>query len=52
MVVSQDVTKKCFGFIPDLEKYEGVYTDQKLCTLWGISDSEWEYINTRINNIL
>lgn len=50
-VVSQDVTKKTFGFIPDLEKYEETYTDKKLCKLWGITDEEWEYINSRIQDI-
>lgn len=51
MVISQDVTKRCFGFIPDLDKYEGVYTDEQLCKLWNISETEWEYIDSRINNI-
>jgi site-specific DNA-methyltransferase (adenine-specific) len=50
-VVSQHVTKKVFGFIPDLGKYEGEFTDQKLCSLWGITKTEWEYIDSRINNI-
>lgn len=30
-VVSQDVTKKNFCFIPDLGHYQGVYNDQMLC---------------------
>lgn len=51
MVISQDVTKRCFGFIPDLDKYERVYTDEQLCKLWNISETEWEYIDSRINNI-
>jgi len=51
MVISQDVTKRCFGFIPDIEKYEGIYTDKQLCKLWEITDDEWEYIDSRINNI-
>lgn len=50
-VVSQDVTKKCFAFIPDLEKYEGTYTDKQLCKLWGITDDEWSYIDSRVRNI-
>ena len=50
-VISQDVTKRCFGFIPDLEKYDGIYTDKQLCKLWNITDDEWEYIDSRINNI-
>ncbi|MBT5419325.1 MAG: DEAD/DEAH box helicase, partial [Candidatus Cloacimonetes bacterium] len=47
-VVSQDVTKKNFGFIPDLGKYEGVYTEKQLCKLWKITDDEWSYIDSRI----
>ena len=50
-VVSQDVTKKCFAFIPDLETYEGAYTDKKLCKLWGITNDEWSYIDSRIRNM-
>jgi hypothetical protein len=50
-VVSQDVTKKCFAFIPDLEKYEGKYTDKQLCKLWNITDDEWNYIDSRVRNI-
>jgi len=50
-VISQDVTKRCFGFIPDFEKYEGQYTDKQLCELWGISNGEWNYIDSRIKEI-
>lgn len=50
-VVSQHVTKKVFGFIPDFDKYEGTYTDQQLCSLWGITDNEWDYIDSRIQDI-
>ena len=50
-VVSQDVTKKNFCFVPDLGKYSGRYTDKQLCSMWGITDDEWQYINSRIGNI-
>lgn len=50
-VVSQDVTRKKFCFIPDLGKYEGTYTDEQLCDFWGITDEEWEYIDSKISNI-
>ena len=49
-VVSQDVTQKNFIFIPDLGKYEGVYTDEILCKRWNITDEEWQYINSKIHN--
>ncbi len=50
-VVSQDVTKKNFCFVPDLGEYNGEYTDEMLCTKWGITEDEWQYIDSRINNI-
>ncbi|SFR83994.1 Eco57I restriction-modification methylase domain-containing protein [Maribacter stanieri] len=50
-VVSQDVTRKCFAFIPDLEKYEGTYTDKQLCKLWDITNEEWKHIESRVRDI-
>jgi len=50
-VVSQDVTKRNFRFIPDLVKYEIEYSDDLLRKLWNISDEEWAYIDSRISNI-
>lgn len=47
-VISQDVTKDCFAFVPDLSKYEGIFTDERLCKLWHITDEEWRHINSRI----
>jgi len=44
-VISQDVTKQCFCFVPDLGKYEGEYTDEMLIKRWGISRDEWEFID-------
>lgn len=49
-VVSQDVTKKCYAFIPDLKSYQGKFTDKKLCNMWGITEDEWNYIDSRIHN--
>jgi len=50
-VVSQDVTREKFKFVPDLEVYTGTYTDEYLCGLWGISKTEWAYIDSRITEI-
>lgn len=50
-VISQDVTKNNFQFIPDLIKYEGVYTDEILRKKWNITDEEWEYIDSRIKAV-
>lgn len=50
-VVSQNMTKKNFRFIPDLEKYEGTYTDERLKSMWSITDAESELIKSRICEI-
>gem|GEM_PF-3827893 len=39
------------GLIPDLGNYKGVYTDKQLCKLWKLTEEEWNYIDSRINNI-
>lgn len=50
-VVSQDVTKKNFGLIPDLLRYDKIITDKQLCKLWKIDEAEWSYIDKRIADI-
>ena len=50
-VVSQHVTKDKFQFIPDLGKYEGIYSDELLKKRWGITDDEWKFIDSRIKDI-
>lgn len=50
-VVSQHVTKDKFIFIPDLGKYEGVYTDEMLRKNWGITKEEWLFINSKIKAV-
>ena len=50
-VVSQDVTRSNFQFIPDLGKYEGEYTDKMLIKRWGITADEWNFIDSKIKNI-
>ncbi|WP_409336275.1 Eco57I restriction-modification methylase domain-containing protein [Eubacterium sp. F2] len=50
-VVSKDVTKKNFCFIPDLGHYQGVYNDQMLCKKWNIAEDEWEMIDARISAV-
>jgi site-specific DNA-methyltransferase (adenine-specific) len=47
-VVSQHVTKNNFQFIPDLIKYEGIYTDEMLRKKWNINEEEWQYIDSKI----
>ncbi|MFV0396881.1 MAG: Eco57I restriction-modification methylase domain-containing protein [Bacteroidales bacterium] len=50
-VISQDVTRGNFRFIPDLGKYEGIYTDEDLRKRWGITEDEWNFIDSKIKNI-
>ncbi len=47
-VISQDVNKKNFMFVPDLKFYQGVYSDEKLCQEWGIDEQEWNIIDSKI----
>ena len=49
-VISQDVLRNKFCFIPALEKYDCYYSDSELKKRWKINDDEWEYINSRIHN--
>lgn len=50
-VISQDVTKDKFIFVPHLGHYEGIYTDELLRKRWNINDEEWEYIDSKIKDI-
>jgi site-specific DNA-methyltransferase (adenine-specific) len=47
-VMSQDVTRENFYFVPDLGKYEGEYTDELLIKRWGITQEEWKLIDSKI----
>lgn len=49
-VISQDVTRENFCFVPDLGKYEGVYTDEMLMKRWGITEEEFAFIKSRIRD--
>jgi len=49
-VISQDVTRENFCFVPDLGKYEGVYTDEILMKRWGITKEEFEFIKSKIRD--
>ena len=50
-VVSQDVTRKNYCFVPDLVNYSKEYSDTLLCEMWGITQEEWNYIDSRISTI-
>lgn len=50
-VVSQDVTREKYKFVPDLGEYRGNYTDDLLRKMWDINEEEWQYITTKISSI-
>jgi len=50
-VVSQHVTKEKFEFVPCLDRYECVYTDDMLRERWNITDTEWEFIDSKIKTV-
>ena len=49
-VISQHVSREKFCFVPDLGKYDRIYTDEYLCKEWNITDEEWAYIYSKIRN--
>ena len=50
-VISQNVTRESFYFIPELGKYEGSYTDEMLMKRWDITKEEFEFIESRIRDV-
>lgn len=50
-VVSQDITRDKFRFVPHLDRYDKIYTDDILRERWKITDEEWEFIDSKIRNI-
>lgn len=50
-MISQDVNKKNFCFVPDFEEYKSTFTDEYLIKKWAISKEEWEIIDSKILSI-
>ncbi|CAB5503674.1 type III restriction system endonuclease, putative [Bathymodiolus thermophilus thioautotrophic gill symbiont] len=50
-VVSQDITRERFVFIPYIEKYDTEFTDEILRKRWNITDEEWGFIDSKIKTI-
>lgn len=50
-VVSQHITRDKFEFIPHLSSYDQEFTDEILRKRWGITDDEWEFIDSKIRDI-
>ena len=49
-VVSQDVLRNKYCFVPALEMYDVEYNDEILRKRWQITDEEWHYIDAKIHN--
>ena len=47
-VISQDVNKMNFIFVPEMTKYDTFFTDDMLIKRWSITKEEWNYIDSRI----
>ena len=50
-VVSQDITRDRFVFIPYLEKYDQEFNDDILRERWDITDEEWDFIDSKIKSV-
>ncbi len=50
-VVSQDITREKFVFVPFLEKYDMEFTDKILRERWRITDEEWAFIDSKIKSV-
>lgn len=50
-VVSQDIPREKFVFIPYLEKYNTIFTDDLLRERWKITDDEWSFIDSKIKSL-
>ena len=49
-VVSQHVARDRFIFVPDLGKYDHRYSDEELLDMFGLSQEDYAYIQTRVRN--
>lgn len=47
-VISQDVNRKNFAFVPHLDNYDQVFSDKILKKKWKISEEEWNYVDSKI----
>jgi len=50
-VITQDVTKQNFRFVPDLGEYDDLIDDKILRNRWNITDDEWSFIDSKIQAI-
>lgn len=50
-LMSQDVNKKNFRFVPNLSNFCEPINDDTLRKMWDLSPSDWEYIDERVKAI-
>ncbi|NLW19488.1 MAG: restriction endonuclease [Candidatus Cloacimonetes bacterium] len=50
-VVSQDVTREKFAFIPHLVSYDVFFDDAILRKRWNITDDEWYFIDSKVKSV-
>lgn len=50
-IISQDVNKKNYRFVPNLLDFKESLNDDDLCNAWGIDSDEWSYIQSRVKDI-
>lgn len=50
-VVSQDIIREKYRFVPHLGHYDMMYSDEYLCQLWGLNSDEWEYIDSKVMSV-
>ena len=50
-VVSQDIIREKYRFVPHLGHYDMIYTDEYLCRLWGIDHDEWSFIDSKVMSV-
>ena len=48
MVISQNITRNCYSFVPNLKSYENEITDKELFEMFEITEKEQELINLKI----
>lgn len=49
-IISQDINKKNYIFVPDFGNYQSMLNDKLLTKIWKISNKEFDYINSRIRD--
>ena len=49
-VISQNITRGCFFFIPELDSYKNTIDDEFLRKKWQISDKEWSFVCEKIQD--